>query len=289
MAAYEGNVDRYHRLRRPKMVHGEEEAAIRGIYHSTSFAKFWHTDEDGCATDWRPDAAVMARFIMVNDLSCIPEGLDDTGRLWEFPTVIWHPLLPREETLQELVRRRPNNASLRESVAIACIAADYFMTYVVLNMPPSLRLWQQALKSPNPFYAEDLKEKAACCGWPGVVKGKLPEQYGNWYGQQALDMAPTTTLLIPIERSHGIVEEVGCVGMYERWELEANAASWKLYMCASEELRDKVDREPKGYLRLYSDCYSDFDSWYYNLPWRKNEGAAQDKGDTETGVEKKEA
>jgi hypothetical protein len=63
MAAYEGNVDRYHRLRRPEMVHGEEEAAIRGIYHSTTFAKFWHNDEDGCATDWRHDAALMARFL----------------------------------------------------------------------------------------------------------------------------------------------------------------------------------------------------------------------------------
>ena len=35
MAAYHGNIDRYHRLRRPKMLPAEPNCIIRGIYHNT--------------------------------------------------------------------------------------------------------------------------------------------------------------------------------------------------------------------------------------------------------------
>ena len=41
MAAYEGNLDRYARLRRPKMLDREAEAVIRGVYDNTTFAKYW--------------------------------------------------------------------------------------------------------------------------------------------------------------------------------------------------------------------------------------------------------
>ncbi|ODA81830.1 hypothetical protein RJ55_00335 [Drechmeria coniospora] len=43
MAAYRGDLDRYCRLRRPRMVRGELEAIVRGIYHNTQFAKWWST------------------------------------------------------------------------------------------------------------------------------------------------------------------------------------------------------------------------------------------------------
>ncbi|CAN8106079.1 unnamed protein product [Discula destructiva] len=39
MAAYEGNVDRYARLRRPFLISHEMPCIIRGIYHNTTFAK----------------------------------------------------------------------------------------------------------------------------------------------------------------------------------------------------------------------------------------------------------
>jgi hypothetical protein len=46
MAAYEGNLDRYLRLRRPRMVEREHAAILRGIYHNTTFAKWWSLQED---------------------------------------------------------------------------------------------------------------------------------------------------------------------------------------------------------------------------------------------------
>lgn len=44
MAAYEGNLDRYVRLSRPWMLRDELYALIRGIYHNTTFAKWWHLE-----------------------------------------------------------------------------------------------------------------------------------------------------------------------------------------------------------------------------------------------------
>lgn len=41
MAAYKGNLDRYIRLRRPRMLKEEFEAVIRGIYHNTTLTKWW--------------------------------------------------------------------------------------------------------------------------------------------------------------------------------------------------------------------------------------------------------
>lgn len=322
MAAYEGNVDRYHRLKRPDMVPYEDDAVIRGIYHNTGFAKYWETHEDAHDPrfdDWRDDAAVMARFIMVNEISCITEDPDDTGDQLHFPHMIWYPLLPREETLREIVRRRPNNIFLKRSVAIACIAANYQATYVrqillvlapfflfslfpgaignthnknntanivgqcALNIPPSKALWQQALKSRNPYYAEDIKEKAARGpdAWPGVdpFELELPPFYVEWEEQQALDMAPTTTLFAPTECWNIQVKDRTYGDPYEGWEVGANAAPWELYMAASEELRDKVDQEPTGCLRLYSDNVFNFEGWRDNLPWNKKEGSVEDKGD----------
>lgn len=46
MAAYEGNLDRYVRLRRPKMLDCQAEAVIRGIYHNTTFCSLQNFSRD---------------------------------------------------------------------------------------------------------------------------------------------------------------------------------------------------------------------------------------------------
>lgn len=210
MAAYEGNVDRYDRLKRRRMVHEEPQAVLRGIYHSTSFAKYYDTHP----TPPHPDSclvgtAILARYIMVNDLSDIPEHPEEEwSDVRDFPRVIWYPLFPREETLRELLRRRPNNNDIRQTVALACIAANYQGTYAALApvLRPSMQLWQQALKSSNTYYARDLRQRVTSGVWPDLDPDDFPERYCDWYPHLAKVMEPTTTTLQPMNLPWGIVD-----------------------------------------------------------------------------------
>ncbi|ERS96439.1 hypothetical protein HMPREF1624_07350 [Sporothrix schenckii ATCC 58251] len=146
MAAAEGNVDRYARLRRPSLVENELFCVVRGIYHSTMFAKWWAMQLDDTRDEARAPShvlealqtnnaaflrkAVNARYIMSNDVSRIT-GETPSG---EIPYVIWHPRRPDWATLRELVRRRPD---MRPQAAHACIVADYQGTYDDLQPEPS--------------------------------------------------------------------------------------------------------------------------------------------------------
>jgi hypothetical protein len=53
---------------------------------------------------------------------------------------------------------------------------------------------------------------------------------------------PTTTMLVPIQCSSGIVETCGGGGMYERWEVVANAAQWELDIASNDEVGDSVEK-----------------------------------------------
>jgi len=70
MAAYNGDIDRYARLRRPITVRSEHNCILRGIYHNTMFAKWWSL-QPSARTNYRILSAINARFIMSNDLSRI--------------------------------------------------------------------------------------------------------------------------------------------------------------------------------------------------------------------------
>ncbi|WQF76702.1 hypothetical protein CDEST_01716 [Colletotrichum destructivum] len=162
MAAYEGNIERYVRLRRPTMLHDEHAAVIRGIYHNTTFAKWWSLQEiDPSNRSIR--TAALARFIMVNDLSHITPS---SPSKYEVPAMIWWPLIPAEETLKELVRRRPD---MKLQAAMACIAGDYRALWEDLAPRPCSELWDQARQtqtrswpnSPNRNYYVDYLEQHA--------------------------------------------------------------------------------------------------------------------------------
>jgi hypothetical protein len=113
MAAYEGNVDRYVRLRRPVLVRNELNCILRGIYHHTTFAKWWSQFDDylrfsGHEGTNAVRTAVEARFIMNNELSGISPRTSETDS-YSNPFLIWWPLIPHEATLRELLRRRPDS------------------------------------------------------------------------------------------------------------------------------------------------------------------------------------
>ncbi|KIH94803.1 hypothetical protein SPBR_09234 [Sporothrix brasiliensis 5110] len=175
MAAAEGNVDRYARLRRPSLVENELFCVVRGIYHSTMFAKWWAMQLDDTRDGARAPSpvlealqtnnapflreAVNARHIMSNDVSRITAETPSS----EIPYVIWHPRLPDWATLRELVRRRPD---MRSQAAHACIVADYQGTYDGLQPEPSYVLWTEAKRQMhrNPHYAQDLEQRADALG-----------------------------------------------------------------------------------------------------------------------------
>lgn len=158
MAAYEGNVHRYVRLRRPQMISDEAEVVIRGIYHNTTFAKWWSLEIKSCTTTKsylkNIGAAVNTRFIMNNDLSLV---LDLPQ-----PYLIWYPFWSQRETLEELVDMVP---SIYLQAAHACIVADYSMLYVKLQIRPSWILWWESRNSYNPYYKADLEYRSAQLGF----------------------------------------------------------------------------------------------------------------------------
>ncbi|CAD6447763.1 9e048455-d80f-4b5b-8f4c-b2c50c5f419a [Sclerotinia trifoliorum] len=75
-AAYESNIDRYARLRRPVMISSVEgKAVVRGIYHHTAFAHWLVSQPFSFFQHMRHEVkeAITARFIMANDLSRISD------------------------------------------------------------------------------------------------------------------------------------------------------------------------------------------------------------------------
>lgn len=277
MAAYEGNVDRYVRLRRPVVVEDELKCVLRGIYHHTTFAKWWA--QCGDDSRWpRSDSwnailtAVDARFIMNNELSRIrPQPSGTRSHL--NPFLIWWPLIPHEATLRELVRRRPDSMFsqsffpfrqiyvhfltfcdiVKLQVALACIAGDYHVTYKSLSVEPHHYLWKQAqVYRANPMYLEDLETRAAEAGID------LREGVD---GPPPIGLSGFLAALEPIKESTTLQMYPGV--QVEEWRYDdgvypghhnVNANMLETYICASDESRRRAERDeehppPNGYWR----------------------------------------
>ncbi|KAI3396829.1 hypothetical protein diail_11658 [Diaporthe ilicicola] len=240
MAAYEGNVDRYVRLRRPEMIPEEAEAVIRGIYHNTTFAKWWSLEIKSCTTTryelHNIGAAVNARFIMNNDLS----SLFDLPQ----PYLIWYPLWPQRETLEELVDMAP---SMRLQVAHACIVADYQAQYDALNIRPSWILWWEAQNSHNPHYKADLERRSAELGFD---VSSLSEKYKvvdadiNRFCTNR-DKEPTDRFLWRELAALDMTDRQGA-GIYDEG-IQANAADYNLFICTSAAVRAQLPKDGDGW------------------------------------------
>lgn len=262
MAAYEGNLDRYVRLRRPRMLDEEYGAILRGIYHNTTFAKWWSLQEiphyQQCIR-----TATIARFIMVNDLSHITKTSPQPN---DMPGMIWWPLIPAERTLEVLAERRPD---MLLQVAMACIAGDYRLLWDKLAPEPCEQLWEQAgprntslLRKPiRNYYVEYLERRAAELGEdvrylpdspPGIVPTRAHDQCMD---AARLDKEPTTT---NVARQVYLPATMGGDwegSVYNARGAEVNAAQWELHMCSSEEVRAKIREsdESDGVFSLYND------------------------------------
>ncbi|KAK2599205.1 hypothetical protein N8I77_010977 [Diaporthe amygdali] len=245
MAAYEGNVDRYVRLRRPVMVTDELNCILRGIYHHTTFAKWWAECYDSVNWPKREaeiavHAAVKARFIMNNELSRIVPA---SATPPEYnPFLIWWPLVPHEATLRELVRRRPD---MKLQAALACIAGDYHVTYKLLDVEPHHYLWKQAqVYCANPFYLQDLETRAADAGIDLRVGVDGPPPIGLSGFLAALEpiKEPTSLQMFPdVNVDDGLWDD----GLYPRHH-DVNANFLETYICASDASRRRAERDEEA-------------------------------------------
>lgn len=201
MAAYDGNVDRYARLRHPldPMSHMELLSVIRGIYHHTMFARWWgdqimHSTPRAQTTDGEKHAdvdrpgwtyldwikqSIMARRIMMNafDEHDIEEIQSHGWPNVPIPYFIWWPHRPNEAMLSLLSECGGGMLDIAATAAIMC---DYKDLYIVLKSEMEEkgmgldRLMAAASTSPNPYYREDLVEK------PGRKLGWIEENPEYW-------------------------------------------------------------------------------------------------------------
>lgn len=122
VAAFEGNLDRWARLRRPGGNPYELLCVLPGIYKSFAMAK-WLDDNPEIMESIAPPSeiktlkrAINARWVMNNDIYRVsdPAVPDD-----ELPYWIWYPTIPSGRTLVKLAEARP---AMRPQCARACIA-----------------------------------------------------------------------------------------------------------------------------------------------------------------------
>ena len=126
-AAYEGNVDRYARLRRPGHIIAEEvNCLVHGIYKSTAMAHWLDCTSD--ISDLDVTKAIHARRIMNNDVYHIIDA-DPPIADSELPYWIWWPTIPSPWTLIQLAEKR---LAMRKQCARACMAGGYKGSYCMI-------------------------------------------------------------------------------------------------------------------------------------------------------------
>jgi hypothetical protein len=230
MAAYHGDIDRYARLRRPKMIKFELNCVVRGIYHQPMFANWWYVVEK--TQNVRLRRACHARFIMSDDLSRI------TQETTELPTNIWYPDVASESIYAELIRRVPR---MTQEVARACIIGRYDALWKLIDPAPTEPLLAEARDSAYPLFREDLEEKMAHMNDASIPRGADWEMYTTTQLRSQrypeLHKSLYTTLL-----SEDFMEIYNGVGV--------DAKRIELFALSDSTLKQQVHDSGKGGLEL---------------------------------------
>ncbi|KAK0649925.1 hypothetical protein B0T16DRAFT_457287 [Cercophora newfieldiana] len=182
MAAYNGDIDRYARLRRPVMLRDELFCLMRGAYHHPLFAAWLVSlGEEELFARMRDRTlhnrmaltmALRARAIMNNDLSRLPSpaGLSEEAAGEGYvglPYLIWYPTLAAETTYAELARRLPQ---MRQAVARAAVFGGMRTLFDSLldadaNFCPDWFVLLEATANPNgAHYRAAIEARAAVLG-----------------------------------------------------------------------------------------------------------------------------
>jgi hypothetical protein len=264
-AAYEGNLDRYARLRRPgRSVEYELHCLVPGVYRSTALALWLERHPEVIAVvaaGWNDEPAMLwraiyARRIMNNDAARLLDA-DPPVPDEDLPYWIWYPTIPARATLRRLAEARP---AMRPQCARACIAGGYRATYVEIMemdaagphvpdtetyperypLPADPHLNKEAEMSvDHAFYTADLARRRE-------ERGIKPRRYGrdNWKSLVPWrDGDTSSSFLYPYLRDGAsyVVHEGQDWGMWE--ELGAEMGRVRLYLSSPAGLRDRARRE----------------------------------------------
>lgn len=101
LAAYNGDTDRYSRLRRPKMIPGELICCLHGIDHNIMFAIWWSRQNQTWIEGGLLGAAICATFIMNN----LPSRL--RSQVLDLPYLIRYPTIAPSTTYRKLAKMAP--------------------------------------------------------------------------------------------------------------------------------------------------------------------------------------
>ena len=265
VAAWEGNVDRYSRLMHPRRLRTETEynCILRGIYHHTTFAKWWAYQletnprriilpgkslSEGNEREYREiRTAINARKIMNNEVS----GIDDDSDY--LPWLIWWPVRPHVNTCNELARKCP---SMRQQIAITCIVCDYESLFLALKPPPRESLFVAAKQSGNPFYLKYLEEFVK----ERSIESREISEFDDYTSLEASlqpDLEPRAT------QAHSSINLSDVMGVYPGGEwntpsiyggLPVQAGIVERYMWLTTETAQKIEHDCRQYGGVYNGC-----------------------------------
>jgi hypothetical protein len=250
MAAYHGDIDRYVRLRRPKMVIGELECCAHGIHHNSLFAAWWAKQHSKSSYI---NKAIDARFIMEDILSRAPYK--------PIPYMIWWPKLAHESTYRALSRLQPDDDL--SPIVHACIYGGYVELFDELLpkiTPYRALLWEAETQS-NHHFRDALLARLDALGMTQETMPFTPEKYE--YGiateciRQKLDRAYSNNVLSAMD--HRCVR----TGWYAPYNgVSCDAEDIIVTACAPDEW--KIFTEEEGEEWASYETYSrelDYNKW----------------------------
>ncbi|KAL4744143.1 hypothetical protein BDV11DRAFT_210799 [Aspergillus similis] len=236
VAAYNGEIDRYARLRRPQMLIDEWALVVHGIYHNPIFAKWWSTQISEHPHDKHEiniRRAINARRIMSNDLTWL--AADTPGKL--LPELIWYPNVAESTTYEKLAHRRP---AMFGRCLQACIVANHQWTWDdLLRAAPeifkdefsrdsrepkesqedtnpklwwlskhaSYALWKEAGASSNKHFQNDIRAAVPDAAEKFQTAHANSDWWGDWYTAEDLYARSKES---PIIQLHDPVQAGAC-------------------------------------------------------------------------------
>ncbi|KAL3476203.1 hypothetical protein BJX99DRAFT_258717 [Aspergillus californicus] len=146
-----------HPLNRGRFVTDENAAAIQGERvprtvrgrSTVSCVVCGIRYHDGFARDMRgiPELPELTRALNARDITS--NRVPEMHTAQEVPYCFWHPDVPREETLRELLTRYPDNALLPYQVRRACAVGGYTDLYRSLDIFPDVSIAEEARGNRN--------------------------------------------------------------------------------------------------------------------------------------------